>query len=158
MHTLGDEHKQTLDDEYVELPLMPLREVVMFPHSIIPLFVGREASIKAIEHAVTNYDRKICLVVQREPEVEKPSLESLYPIGVVSRILQFLRLPDGTIKVLFEGLYRVHWEHLDSEKSIESFHKVMVKAVKESTASFLESEALVRATHEALEEYTKKVM
>lgn len=155
MHTLGDEHKQTLDDEYVELPLMPLREVVMFPHSIIPLFVGREASIKAIEHAVTNYDRKICLVVQREPEVEKPSLESLYPIGVVSRILQFLRLPDGTIKVLFEGLYRVHWEHLDSEKSIESFHKVMVKAVKESTASFLESEALVRATHEALEEYTK---
>lgn len=155
MHTLGDEHKQTLDDEYVELPLMPLREVVMFPHSIIPLFVGREASIKAIEHAVTNYDRKICLVVQREPEVEKPSLESLYPIGVVSRILQFLRLPDGTIKVLFEGLYRVHWEHLDSEKSIEGFHKVMVRAVKESTASFLESEALVRATHEALEEYTK---
>lgn len=155
MHTLGDEHKQTLDDEYVELPLMPLREVVMFPHSIIPLFVGREASIKAIEHAVTNYDRKICLVVQREPEVEKPSLESLYPIGVVSRILQFLRLPDGTIKVLFEGLYRVQWEHLDSEKSIEGFHKVMVRAVKESTASFLESEALVRATHEALDEYTK---
>lgn len=155
MHTLGDEHKQTLDDEYVELPLMPLREVVMFPHSIIPLFVGREASIKAIEHAVTNYDRKICLVVQREPEVEKPSLESLYPIGVVSRILQFLRLPDGTIKVLFEGLYRVHWEHLDSEKSIEGFHKVIVRAVEESTASFLESEALVRATHEALEEYTK---
>lgn len=155
MHTLGDEHKQTLDDEYVELPLMPLREVVMFPHSIIPLFVGREASIKAIEHAVTNYDRKICLVVQREPEVEKPSLESLYPIGVVSRILQFLRLPDGTIKVLFEGLYRVCWEHLDSEKSIEGFHKVMVRAVKESTVSFLESEALVRATHEAIEEYTK---
>lgn len=155
MPILGDEHKQTLDDEHIELPLMPLREVVMFPHSIIPLFVGREASIKAIEHAVTSYDRKICLVVQREPEVEKPSLESLYPIGVVSRILQFLRLPDGTIKVLFEGLYRVCWEHLDSEKSIEGFHKVMVRAVKESTASFLESEALVRATHEALEEYTK---
>lgn len=155
MHTLGDEYKQTLDGESVELPLMPLREVVMFPHSIIPLFVGREASIKAIENAVTNYDRKICLVVQREPEVEKPSIESLYAIGVVSRILQFLRLPDGTIKVLFEGLYRVCWEHIDSEESSEGFHKVMVRPTVESSASLLESEAVVRATHEALEEYTK---
>lgn len=155
MHTLGDEYKQTLDGESVELPLMPLREVVMFPHSIIPLFVGREASIKAIENAVTNYDRKICLVVQREPEVEKPAIESLYAIGVVSRILQFLRLPDGTIKVLFEGLYRVCWEHIDSEESSEGFHKVMVRPTVESSASLLESEAVVRATHEALEEYTK---
>ncbi len=142
--------------ECFELPLMPLREVVMFPHSIVPLFVGREASIKAIENAVTGYDRKICLVVQREPEVEKPSLESLYEIGVVSRILQFLRLPDGTIKVLFEGLYRVYWEHIDINLFDKtSFAKVMVKPAKEPPISLLESEALVRATHEALEEYAK---
>lgn len=150
-----NENKQLPNDEF-ELPLMPLREVVMFPHSIIPLFVGREASIKAIEHAVATYDRKICLVVQREPEVEKPSVENLYSVGVVSRILQFLRLPDGTIKVLFEGLYRVQWEHIDSDDSnYDGFPRVKVRPISEPTASLLESEALVRATHEALEEYTK---
>lgn len=152
----SDGNKQNPDAECFELPLMPLREVVMFPHSIIPLFVGREASIQAIEHAVTSYDRKICLVVQHEPEVEKPSLKSLYGIGVVSRILQFLRLPDGTIKVLFEGLQRVQWEHVDSDDRLQAgFPKVRVKPIQDLSASLLESEALVRATHEALEEYTK---
>lgn len=88
-----------------ELPLMSLREVVMFPHAIIPLFVGREASIKAIESAVARYDKHILLVTQKEADMEKPGPGDLYSVGVVSKILQLLRLPDGSVKVLFEGLY-----------------------------------------------------
>jgi ATP-dependent Lon protease, bacterial type len=85
------------------LPLMSLREVVMFPRSIVPLFVGREASIKAIESAIALHDKHIFLVTQRTPEKEKPEAGDLFAVGTVSRILQMLRLPDGTIKVLFEG-------------------------------------------------------
>ena len=85
----------------VELPIMPLREVVMFPRSIAPLFVGRETSIKAIESAIENYDRQICLVAQKDSSLTKPEGEDLFAIGTVRRVLQLLRLPDGSIKVLF---------------------------------------------------------
>ena len=87
--------------KYVDLPIMPLREVVMFPRSIMPLFVGREASIKAIEAAQASFSKQIFLVAQLEPELEKPDASDLAPVGVVSKVLQMLRLPDGTIKVLF---------------------------------------------------------
>ena len=81
--------------ETIRLPMMSLREVVMFPRSIAPLFVGREASIKAIEQAVAAHDKKIFLVAQRSPETEKPTSEDLFEMGTVSKILQMLRLPDG---------------------------------------------------------------
>lgn len=140
--------------ETLELPLMPLREVVMFPHSIMPLFVGREASIKAIESAVTDYDKQICLVVQREPDVEKPESGGLYEIGVASKILQLLRLPDGTIKVLFEGLYRVRWQAETADSAFSGpFPLVRVEPLPSTSTASPESEALVRTTHEALEEY-----
>ena len=103
-------------DAYIELPIMPLREVVMFPRSIMPLFVGREASIKAIEAAQATYSKQIFLVAQREPELEKPDAQDLSPVGVVSKVLQMLRLPDGTIKVLFEGVYRATWENLHEDE------------------------------------------
>lgn len=140
-----------------ELPLMPLREVVIFPHSIMPLFVGRGASIKAIESSVSDYGKRICLVAQREAEKEKPDPDDLYPLGVASRILQFLRLPDGTIKVLFEGLYRVRWSPARPEENDPfgdgPFPKVVIRPVPQSAPALPESEALVRATREALEEY-----
>ena len=97
------------------LPIMTLREVVIFPHAIMPLFVGRESSIKAIEQAISSYGKHIFLVTQKEADVEKPQPEDIYTIGVVSRILQLMRLPDGSIKVLFEGLYRATWEAFSKE-------------------------------------------
>lgn len=140
--------------ETFELPLMPLREVVMFPHSIMPLFVGREASIKAIESAVADYDKEICLVVQREPDVEKPESGDLYEVGVVSKILQLLRLPDGTIKVLFEGLYRVRRQDATEDSAFTGpFPLVKVEPLPSLNTVSPESEALIRTTHEALEEY-----
>ncbi len=145
-----------IDDKRVsealqELPVMPLREVVMFPRSIMPLFVGREASIKAIEAAQASYSKLIFLVAQREPELEKPDARDLCEVGVVSKVLQMLRLPDGTIKVLFEGLYRARWESLhEGECAMAAVHRC-----RETQSRQEEREALVRAVHEALEEYGK---
>ena len=141
----------------MELPLMSLREVVMFPRSIVPLFVGREASIKAIESAIADYGKKIFLVAQREPEVEKPGADDLFEVGTVSKILQLLRLPDGTIKVLFEGLYRARWSGGAEALAVEegAFPRVRVHPEAEEDDTATDVEAMVRATHEALEEYGK---
>lgn len=158
MRVLTDEFNRNAGAETLELPLMPLREVVMSPHSISPLFVGREASIKAIESASNLYGKKIFLVAQRESELERPGPGGLYPMGVVSRVLQFLRLPEGTIKVLFEGLYRARWEPVapdsqDHPFGAEPFPRVLTLPVPQITVPVSQSEALVRATHEALDEY-----
>ncbi len=91
------------------LPIMSLREVVMFPKSIVPLIVGRDTSIKAIETALEKHEKRIFLVAQRDPTQEHPENTDLFEVGTISRILQMLRLPDGTIKVLFEGLQRALW-------------------------------------------------
>ena len=156
MRMFDDLPRQVGTDHY-EVPLMPLREVVMFPHTIMPLFVGRLASIKAIETAMAEYGKKVCLIVQREPDEEFPSVEGLYPMGVLSKVLQLLRLPDGTVKVLFEGLERVTWSPLPEGAPFGNgpFPKVFVSPVERFGESTPESEALVRTTHEALEEFGK---
>ena len=138
----------------IRLPMMSLREVVMFPRSIAPLFVGREASIKAIEQAVAAHDKKIFLVAQRSPETEKPGADDLFDMGTVSKILQMLRLPDGTIKVLFEGLFRAEWdaESMGVGEDAE-YPMVTVRRVPEEESHGPESDALIRATQEALEQY-----
>jgi len=144
----------------VELPLMPLREVVMFPRSIAPLFVGRETSIKAIETAIEQHDRQIFLVAQRDPALTKPETQDLFVIGTVSRVLQLLRLPDGSIKVLFEGLYRAVWtpssilvpENAGGE---EAYQMALIHPCEEEQGPDHESAATVRATIEALDEYAK---
>lgn len=141
----------------LELPLMTLREVVMFPRTIMPLFVGRDASIRAIEAALADHGKKIFLVAQREPDLEKPTTEDLYTVGVVSKVLQLLRLPDGTIKVLFEGLYRAVWQGQPQTITFGEGNYTRVYAVpmSENSVPTGETEGLVRATHEALEEYGK---
>ena len=130
----------------------------MSPHSIMPLLVGREASIKAIESAVNDYGKRICLVTQREPELEKPDPADLYAVGVVGRVLQYMRLPEGPIKVLFEGLYRISWRPLTPEDQenpfgTDAFPKVVVTPLPIMRNDGPETEALVRATKEILAEY-----
>jgi len=138
------------------LPLMSLREVVMFPRSIVPLFVGRDASIKAIESAIALHDKHIFLVTQRAPEKEKPEADDLFAVGTVSRILQMLRLPDGTIKVLFEGLYRANWNLLATEPAdAGEFPLVRVDRLEEIHADKSEGDALIRAVNESLETYAR---
>ena len=88
-----------------ELPLLPLRDVVVYPHMVIPLFVGRDKSIRALEAAMAA-DKQVLLVAQKSAAVDEPGRDDIYRVGTVSNILQLLRLPDGTVKVLVEGSYR----------------------------------------------------
>ena len=90
----------------IELPLLPLRDVVVFPHMVIPLFVGRDKSMRALEKAM-EADKRILLVAQKSAETDDPAAGDLYTVGTLAQVLQLLKLPDGTIKVLVEGLSRV---------------------------------------------------
>ena len=139
------------------LPLMPLREVVMFPRSIVPLFVGREASIKAIDAALEIYNREILLVAQRDSAETHPADEGMFEVGTVSRILQLLRLPDGTIKVLFEGLYRARWATQDDgqPKDPSRFQLATVSKLHDSESGFEETTVTTRICLESLDEYAK---
>ena len=95
----------TLPSDPMDLPLLPLRDVVVFPHMVIPLFVGRLKSIKALETAMET-DRRIMLVAQKAAAKDEPVVEDMFGVGCVSTILQMLKLPDGTVKVLVEGQQR----------------------------------------------------
>ena len=157
MSDIEHDNKRKITDNNLALPLMSLREVVMFPRTVAPLFVGRDVSIKAIEAALANHNKKIFLVAQREPDLEKPGVKDLFSVGTVSRVLQLLKLPDGTIKVLFEGLYRAKWMPEDEESFETSSDFQMVKILPLPDIDILspERDALVRATQEAFEEYAK---
>ena len=98
----------------IQLPLLPLRDVVVYPHMVIPLFVGREKSILALEEAMEN-DKQILLVAQKNASVDEPSIDDIYRFGTVSNILQLLKLPDGTVKVLVEGAYRASLEAVSED-------------------------------------------
>ena len=89
----------------IDLPLLPLRDVVIFPHMVIPLFVGRPKSIKALESAM-EAERRIMLVAQKAAAKDEPQVSDMFEVGCVSTILQMLKLPDGTVKVLVEGQQR----------------------------------------------------
>ena len=97
--------------ERLDIPVLPLRDVVVYPHMVIPLFVGREKSIRCLEAAMEN-DKQILLVAQKEASTEEPNLSDLYDIGTVASILQLLKLPDGTVKVLVEGQQRAKVDRL----------------------------------------------
>ncbi|MBL8450508.1 MAG: endopeptidase La [Dechloromonas sp.] len=103
--------------ESVELPLLPLRDVVVFPHMVIPLFVGRPKSIKALEVAMES-GRSILLVAQKSAAKDEPDAEDLYRIGCMANILQMLKLPDGTVKVLVEGTQRAQVEAIDPQPTL----------------------------------------
>ncbi len=101
--------------ETIELPLLPLRDVVVYPHMVIPLFVGREKSILALEEAMDN-DKQILLVAQKSASVDDPGVDDIYQVGTISNVLQLLKLPDGTVKVLVEGSSRAHIDNVDSSR------------------------------------------
>src|SRR5512143_435930 len=113
--------ESALSLEISSLPLLPLRDVVVFPHMVIPLFVGRPKSIKALDVAM-DAGKNILLVAQKSAAKDDPAAEDLYPIGSVATVLQMLKLPDGTVKVLVEGTQRAQivrvsdqGEHLSAE-------------------------------------------
>jgi len=104
---------------------MPLSDVVVYPHMVVPLFVGREKSVRALETAMAG-DKRILLVSQRSPDVDDPQAGDLYSIGTVATVLQLLKLPDGTIKVLVEGASRAEVVNVaDREGLLMGFVRVI---------------------------------
>ncbi len=140
----------------IELPLLPLRDVVVYPHMVLPLFVGREKSIEALEDAMAN-DKQVLLVAQRNATDDNPGADDIYQVGTVSNILQLLKLPDGTIKVLVEGGYRASLDSVDDDG------RFTVAAVREIVSDDIpegEVEGLLRSTVTQFEKYvnlSKKV-
>ena len=120
------------------IPTLPLRDIVVFPSMIVPLFVGREKSIKALDE-VMKTNKKIVLVTQKNAEIDNPDSEDLYTFGCESKILQLLKLPDGTVKVLVEGIERIKILEFKNDKeyltsSIEVVSSVVEK--KEELTAF----------------------
>ncbi len=142
--------------ESIELPLLPLRDVVVYPHMVIPLFVGRERSIEALEEAMAN-DKQILLVAQKNASIDDPGEEDIYRVGTVSTVLQLLKLPDGTVKVLVEGGYRAK---LEAVNSTESFYTAVTVADEPEPLTDNDADALVQATMGQFDKYvnlSKKV-
>jgi ATP-dependent Lon protease len=135
----------------LQLPLLPLRDVVVFPHMVVPLFVGREKSIKALEHAMT-LDKSIFLCTQKEAKVDEPQEQDIHTTGTIGVVLQLLRLPDGTVKALVEGRNR---GRIDSFISTQDFFYVEVESLMEPEENTLETEALVRSLNSTFEAYAK---
>ena len=135
----------------VELALLPLRDVVVFPHMVIPLFVGRPKSIKALELAMES-GKSILLVAQKSAAKDEPSTDDLYAVGTIASILQMLKLPDGTVKVLVEGGQRAQVLQVEDEKTHFSGRAVLVGDLNAETH---EVEAMRRAMLAQFDQYVK---
>jgi ATP-dependent Lon protease len=142
---------QILPPESTTLPLLPLRDVVVFPHMVIPLFVGRPKSIKALEAAM-EAGKSIMLVAQKNAAKDEPTAEDIYEIGCVANILQMLKLPDGTVKVLVEGAQRARIERIEEGASHFTADVVPIVPDLQPTA---EAEALRRAIVSQFDQYVK---
>ncbi len=132
-------------------PVLPLRDIVVYPKMIVPLFVGREKSINALQEVVDN-DQNIILATQKDATVEDPTDDDIYYVGTIGTVLQLLRLPDGTVKVLIEGLERVK---IDKFYKNQSYIEASVTILPDSDKNTQELEALVRAVLSQFEEYVK---
>ena len=141
------------DGAMITLPVLPLRDIVVFPHMIVPLFVGREKSIRALE-AVMAEDKQIILVTQKEADTEDPDADGLYTIGTVGSILQLLKLPDGAVKVLVEGGERVVIDQ-HSLNSNEGFLAVDAEILDQDGYLGADTEGLARATVQQFDQYIK---
>lgn len=146
----------TAPDKKVEqgngrIAVLPLRDIVVFPHMIVPLFVGREKSVKALE-SVTREDRQILLIAQKDAAQDDPGVDDVYRFGTVSTILQLLKLPDGTVKVLVEGVRRARVKALHD---IDGHFEAEIEDVVEEPAVGAEAEALGRSIVSQFEQYIK---
>ena len=133
------------------LPLLPLRDIVVFPHMVVPLFVGRAKSIRALEEAMSGA-RELLLCAQCEASEDEPGEEDIYRIGTLGSIIQLLRLPDGTVKVLVEGKARAEIRRFTST---DPHFACEVDVLEESGETTVEVEALVRTIHSSFESYVK---
>ena len=138
--------------KYSNLPLLPLRDVVIYPNMVVPLFVGRDLSIKSLDDSMKNHDKNIVLVTQKSAEIDQPELKDLYSIGTVANILQLLKLPDGTMKVLVEGTSRVR---IDKVESNDKLSCTFLNIDSEESISDNQYDALFRTLEDTFSNYVK---
>jgi ATP-dependent Lon protease len=132
-------------------PVLPLRDIVVFPHMIVPLFVGREKSIRALEEVMRS-DKQILLATQQNPSEDEPTPETIYNVGTLASVLQLLKLPDGTVKVLVEGVGRAEILRYTAN---EAFYEAHARKMPEATGDEVEAEALARSVVAEFENYVK---
>ena len=138
--------------DYSNLPLLPLRDVVIYPNMVVPLFVGRDLSIKSLDDSMNNHDKSIVLVTQKSAEIDDPSIKDLYSIGTVANILQLLKLPDGTMKVLVEGVSRVKISKVETDSSLSSTYSYVDS---EESINDNQYDALFRTLEDTFSNYVK---
>ena len=132
-------------------PVLPLRDIVVFPHMIVPLFVGREKSVKALEEVMAD-DKQILLSSQIDPSVDDPDADGIYRVGVLANVLQLLKLPDGTVKVLVEGQSRVRiTDFYDNPDFFEADAEMLIETIGDDDVVT----ALIRSVGEEFERYAK---
>ncbi len=147
-----DKKSEVIDNQMQVVPVLPLRDVVVYPHMVIPLFVGREKSIQALESAM-GADKKILLVAQKSAEVDDPQADDIHRVGTLSTILQLLKLPDGTVKVLVEGAERARVVHYLSK---DEFFSAQINVVETTdTSDNREIEVLMRSLLGQFDQYVK---
>ena len=137
--------------ENTRVPVLPLRDMVVYPHGVHPLFVGTESSIRALDAAMAD-DKQILLVAKRDVDVDIPSADELFAVGTVATVLQLLKLPDGTVKVLVEGGDRARLIALDND---DEFLMADIELINEPAVDPRESDALVRSVMNQFEQYVK---
>ena len=147
----NDVKTTTTDDALIKLPVLPLRDVVVYPHMVIPLFVGREKSIKALE-AATDENQQILLVAQKDSGEDAPNTDNLYETGTLANILQLLKLPDGTVKVLVEGTQRAKVALFDTSND---FFEAEVVVFHDEQPEQREADVLMRTLLGQFEQYVK---
>jgi ATP-dependent Lon protease len=134
------------------LPILPLRDIVVFPHRIVPLFVGREKSVAALEAAMAA-DKELFLVAQLDPGEDDPDRDALYDLGVVATAMQLLKLPDGTVRVLVEGVKRARLVNLESR---EGYTAAEIEEVEEEGFAPAEAQALMRSVIDQFATHLRK--
>ncbi|WP_290630828.1 endopeptidase La [Aquisalimonas sp.] len=150
--TRNDDSSEIVKETLNAAPVLPLRDVVVYPHMVIPLFVGREKSIKALESAM-EADKQILLVAQKSAEVDDPAVSDLYEQGTVATILQMLKLPDGTVKVLVEGLHRARVISVHADDDFFTAHAVIPEQTDYSEDR--EVDVLARSIMSQFDQYVK---
>src|ERR1700761_6944923 len=133
------------------LPVLPLRDIVVFPHMVVPLFVGREKSGRALDEVMRG-DKQILLATQKNSADDDPAPEAIYDVGAIATVLQLLKLPDGTVKVLVEGKSRAA---ISRFTSTGDFYEAEVVEIEDEAGESNEAEALSRAVIEHFENYVK---
>src|SRR6201996_1557727 len=148
---MTNEERDILTGAQRKLPMMPIREMVIFPHMMAPFVVGRESSVRALEEAL-NGDRKIFLATQHDASVDEPTADDIYSVGTIGNIVQSVRMPDGNIKVLVEGVERARATEVNDD---DGFFVATVRTSRAELQATPQTEQLVGRVHQLFEQYSK---